>query len=289
MDNKITIRRTVIYCVITFALTWMLAALIPLMGMAYGGMESLVIFALCMFMPTLGNVLTRILTRQGFRDFKLAPRLKGNGRNYLFAYFSFIALIYLGVSVYYLIYRKQFDLTVSIMWNLGAAKPNALLIQVMSLILATVLAPVINIVPTLGEEIGWRGYLLYGLKNSCGSVKAVLFTGLIWGIWHAPMIAMGHNYGTGYPGYPYTGILMMIVFCVFIGIIEGYITLRTGSVFPAAICHSAINGLASVGLLFCNTAEYQTLIGPTYTGIITFLPTILFAVYILHRIKKEEL
>ena len=289
MDNKITIRRTVIYCVITFALTWMLAALIPLMGMAYGGMESLVIFALCMFMPALGNVLTRILTRQGFRDFKLAPRLKGNGRNYLFAYFSFIALIYLGVSVYYLIYRKQFDLTVSIMWNLGAAKPNALLIQIMSLILATVLAPVINIVPTLGEEIGWRGYLLYGLKNSCGSVKAVLFTGLIWGIWHAPMIAMGHNYGTGYPGYPYTGILMMIVFCVFIGIIEGYITLRTGSVFPAAICHSAINGLASVGLLFCNTAEYQTLIGPAYTGIITFLPTILFAVYILHRIKKEGL
>ncbi|MDE7132458.1 MAG: CPBP family intramembrane metalloprotease [Lachnospiraceae bacterium] len=286
MEHKITKKRTILFCVITFTLTWLLSALIPVMRIAYAGIESLVILTLCMFMPALGNVLTRLITKQGFHDFKLAPKFKGNGRNYLFAYFSFIILVYLGVLVYYLIYSEQFDLTASVMWN---SAPDMQAAQIINLIVATAISPIINVIPTLGEELGWRGYLLYGLRDSCGSMKAVLFTGVIWGIWHAPMIAMGHNYGTDYPGYPYLGILMMIVFCIFVGVIEGYVTLRTDSALPAAICHSAINGLGSIGILFCGTTEYKMLIGPAYVGIISFMPTILFAVYILHRIKKEEL
>lgn len=286
MEHKITKKHTILFCVITFTLTWLLAALIPVMGLTYAVIESLVILTLCMFMPALGNVLTRLITKQGFHDFKLAPKFKGNGRNYLFAYFSFIILVYLGVLVYYLIYREQFDLTASVMWD---SAPDMQAAQIINLIVVTAISPIINVIPTLGEELGWRGYLLYGLKDSCGSMKAVLFTGVIWGIWHAPMIAMGHNYGTDYPGYPYLGILMMIVFCIFVGVIEGYVTLRTDSALPAAICHSAINGLGSIGILFCGTTEYQMLIGPAYVGIISFMPTILFAVYILHRIKKEKL
>lgn len=290
MEQEITMKRTIIFCVITFGLTWLLAALIPIMGFVYGGLESLIIVTLCMFMPALGNILTRVITRQGFHDFKLAPKFKGNGRNYLFAYFSFIVLVYLGVLVYYLIHREQFDLTALIMWSPDSTEYNMQFIQIINLVVATAISPIINVIPTLGEELGWRGYLLYGLKNSSGSsMKAVLVTGVIWGIWHAPMIAMGHNYGTGYPGYPYIGILMMIVFCVLVGIIEGYITLRTDSVLPAAICHSAINGLGSIGILFCNTTEYRMLIGPAYMGIIPLIPTILFAACILYKIKKEAI
>ena len=286
MEHKITKKRTILFCVITFTLTWMLVALIPIMGVAYGGIESLVILMLCMFMPALGNVLTRLFTKQGFHDFKLVPKFKGNGRNYLFAYFSFIILVYLGILVYYLIYSEQFDLTASVMWDFA---PDMRTSQIVNLFVVTAISPIINVIPTLGEELGWRGYLLYGLKDSCGTMKAVLFTGIIWGIWHAPMIAMGHNYGTDYTGYPYLGILIMIVFCTFIGVIEGYVTLRTDSALPAAICHSAINGLGSTGILFCSTTQYKMLIGPAYAGIIHFMPTVLFAFYILYRIKKEEL
>lgn len=290
MENKITPKRTIIFCIITFALTWSLTAVIPLKGYPYGtSIESMLIISACMFIPTIGNILTRLVTKQGFSDFKLAPKFKGNGKNYLFAYFSFIILIYLGVLVYYLIYREQFALTGGIMYQPAPEGQNLLLMQVISLVVSTLISPVINVIPTLGEEIGWRGYLLYGLKNSCGSVKAVWITGIIWGLWHAPMIAMGHNYGTGYPGYPVAGILLMVVFCVFIGIIESYLTLRTGSVLPAAICHSAVNGLAAIGLTFVNTSEYNTLLGPTYAGIIPLIPTILFGFYIIHRIRTEEL
>ncbi len=290
MENSITSKRIVIFCVITFGLTWALVSVIPLTGMAYGeSLGSMFIVSACMFMPAAGNVLTRLVTGQGFSDFKLAPKFRGNGKNYLLAYFGFIILIYLGVVVYYLIYREQFALTGGILYQSAVPVENMQLMLIINLLVSTAISPVINIIPTLGEEIGWRGYLLYGLKNTCGSVKAVLFTGIIWGLWHAPMIAMGHNYGTDYLGYPFAGILMMVVFCVFIGIIESYLTLRTDSVLPAAICHSAVNGLAANGLLFANTSAYNTLLGPTYAGLIPFLPTILFGFYFLHRIKKEAL
>lgn len=291
IKSEITLKRTIIFCIITFALTWALVSVIPLTGMAYGGsIESMLIVSACMFMPTIGNVLTRLVTRQGFSDFKLAPKFKGNGKNYLYAYFAFIILIYLGVVVYYLIYRGQFTLTGGIMYQSASAGENLPLMQlIISIVTASVISPVINLIPTLGEEIGWRGYLLYGLKNSCGSVKAVIFTGIIWGFWHAPMIAMGHNYGTAYPGYPVAGILLMVIFCVAIGVIESYLTLRTDSVLPAAICHSAVNGLAAIGIGFVNTSEYNPLLGPTYAGIIPLIPTILFAGYLLYRIKEEDL
>lgn len=285
MEKNLTIKRTMLFCAITFMLTWLLVAVIPLSGLVYGGLQSTIIVAVCMFMPTIGNILTRLITKQGFQDFKLAPKFKGNGKSYLFSYLVFIILIYLGILLYYLIYREQFDLTAYIMWNGTSETESMYQVQLANLILATVISPVINIIPTLGEEIGWRGYLLYQLQDSCGSVKAVLYTGVIWGIWHAPMIAMGHNYGRNYPGYPLAGILMMVIACVTVGVIEGYVTLRTGSVFPAAICHSAINGLGSVGILVCNTREYQPIIGPFYFGIIPFIPTILFAIYISHRMS----
>lgn len=290
MDNNITPKRTLIFCVITFVLTWALAAVIPIMGYPYGAsIESMLIVSACMFMPAIGNVLTRLLTKQGFSDFKLAPKWKGNGKNYLSAYFSFIILIYLGVIVYYLIFREQFTLTGGIMSQSAPTVENPLIMQFIYLLAATAISPIINIIPTLGEELGWRGYLLYGLKNACGSVKAVLLTGIIWGFWHAPMIAMGHNYGMNYPGYPFTGILMMVIFCVSIGIVESYLTLRTDSVLPAAICHSAVNGLAAIGLMFVNTSEYHMLLGPSYAGLLPLLPTIAAGFFLLRQIKKEGL
>ena len=81
----------------------------------------------------------------------------------------------------------------------------------------------------------------------------------------------------------------MVVFCVAIGIVESYLTLRTDSVLPAAICHSAVNGLAAIGIGFINTSEYNPLLGPTYAGIIPLIPTILFAGYLMYRIRKEDL
>lgn len=156
------------------------------------------------------------------------------------------------------------------------------------LLFSIIIAPIINILPTLGEELGWRGYLQFHIGEELGNVKAILLTGLIWGIWHAPMIAMGHNYGTGYKGYPVLGILMMILFCMVIAVIEGYVTLKSDSAVPAAVCHSAVNALAATGMMFCATTP-NLLLGPTICGIITLIPACIFAGVLLMKMKKGNM
>ena len=90
----------------------------------------------------------------------------------------------------------------------------------------------INAVFAFGEEYGWRNYLVSALKEKkfiCTSV----FIGIVWGLWHFPLILLGHNY----PQHSVVGVFMMVVFCVLASFIETYFVLKTKSVFPAAIFH----------------------------------------------------
>lgn len=107
-----------------------------------------------------------------------------------------------------------------------------------------VLAPVLNALPVFGEEWGWRGYLLPQLLP-LGQWPALLISGVIWGLWHAPVILLGYNY----PQHPQLGVLLMVGFCVIWGIIFGWSRLATGSVWPAVIGHGALNGMAGVTVL----------------------------------------
>jgi membrane protease YdiL (CAAX protease family) len=156
----------------------------------------------------------------------------------------------------------------------GISASALLSIQVMQFI---ILGPVINIIPTLGEELGWRGYLLPKLRCFFSDRTALVVSGAIWGIWHLPVIVMGHNYGTGYAGYPWLGILAMVLFCIIFGTIEGYIAIKLESVIPAAMIHSALN--AGAGLPLCLVkGEYNMLLGPAVTGLIGGLPFAVLAV-----------
>ena len=101
------------------------------------------------------------------------------------------------------------------------------MIVIIQMIVGALTGGIINLPFALGEELGWRGYLLPHLCQSMSIHRAILFSGAIWGLWHAPMIAMGHNYGTGYPTAPWGGILAMIVFCIVCGTFLSYLTIRT--------------------------------------------------------------
>ena len=62
---------------------------------------------------------------------------------------------------------------------------------------AVTLAPVINMFAALGEEAGWRGYMMPHLKKQLGLLNGRLLGGVIWGVWHWPlMLLVGYEYGT---------------------------------------------------------------------------------------------
>lgn len=113
------------------------------------------------------------------------------------------------------------------------------------------LAAVINLVPALGEELGWRGWLLPRLMP-LGPVPALLVSGVVWGVWHAPLVLLGYNYPNA-PGW--LGVLAMVGMCTLVGALLGWLRLRSGSVWPAALAHAALNGAGGTYLLFARAGE----------------------------------
>jgi membrane protease YdiL (CAAX protease family) len=218
-------------------------------------------------------VATRLITKEGFKDFGLKPHLRGNVRYYLIAWFGPALLIALGALIYFLLFPSQFDPTMNQMASLYAAQgvslPEGTLfaIFIAQLALGIFLSPLLNIITTSGEEIGWRGYLLPKLMEMYSPRVSIVISGIIWGLWHAPIIAMGHNYGTGYPTAPWGGILAMVVFCLFIGSFFSFLAIRTKSFLPASIAHGSLNGFAAISIWF-TLGTPNPFIGPLPTGII---------------------
>ncbi len=113
-------------------------------------------------------------------------------------------------------------------------------------VLGMLVAAPFNAIAALGEELGWRGWLLPKLMP-LGILPAVIISGLIWGLWHAPLVLLGHNY----PGVP--GVLAlacMTGMCIAIGAVFAWFRLRSGSVWPAALGHGAFNAGAGLHLIF---------------------------------------
>lgn len=97
-----------------------------------------------------------------------------------------------------------------------------------------------------GEEYGWRYYLQHRLINLLGRTRGVLLLGMVWGLWHAPAIALGYNY----PDRPLLGMMTMTLFAIVIGIFYSIAVMKTGSVWPAVILHGVNNSIAPILLAF---------------------------------------
>ncbi len=114
----------------------------------------------------------------------------------------------------------------------------------------------INGVVGMGEEYGWRGLMWEELRAG-GPVRANLFIGVVWGLWHAPLIVQGYNY----PGFAGFGVLAMVAFCVGMSFVLSAVRELTGSVIPVAAGHGMFNGIAPL-LLILAPGAHPVLAGP---------------------------
>ncbi len=121
----------------------------------------------------------------------------------------------------------------------------------------------INAVAAFGEELGWRGFLLQQFKEM-SFLKASLVIGFIWGIWHAPLILIGHNY----PQHPQIGVFMMTILCILLTPIFIYLTIKSKSVIAAAIAHGTMNATAGISIMLIAGGNDLTVGIPGLAGFI---------------------
>ena len=291
-----TLKRILIFTGITFALTYAYGfGLLPALSnmAAQGNQLYTVLYTLAysgiMFFPAIGALLARLITREGFREHYLAPHFRGNIGIYLLAWFAPFVCTVAGALVWFLICPDSFDPDMGYLKILLAGQelpfPGWMLLLIQTAE-ALLFAPLLNAFLCFGEEWGWRGYLVPKLNRLCGTLPTVLISGVIWGLWHAPVIALGHNYGLGYPSAPLGGILMMCVFTTAVGVLMAYVTIRTKSCLPAVAAHGMLNGVASLGVYFTSDGG-NPFLGPLPTGIVGMSGFLLLAVILLIRWKKS--
>jgi len=204
METTVLKKRAILYVTILYGfliLGWLATMILP---DAYT-----VVWGLFSVLPVVATILTRIIT-QDKSPWYLKPNFCKSWKTYLFAAFLPGATIFLGGVLYFTLYPQDLDLSarnlVAQYGQYGAPETIQFTTQtVIRIGLAFIfLSPLVLPVHlfALGEEIGWRGYLLPILLKLTSPRKAVLLHGDLWGLAHTPLIYFGFNYGSSYWGAP---------------------------------------------------------------------------------------
>jgi membrane protease YdiL (CAAX protease family) len=141
-----------------------------------------------------------------------------------------------------------------------------------------IIGPLLGLIITFGEEYGWRGYLQSELIH-LGRIRGVGLLGIIWGIWHWPVIWMGYNY----PGQPALGSLLMVVFTVLLAYFLAYAVFKSKGVWTAAYLH----GLFNQTLAFFMVAVFTP--ASIVTSFSIGIPGLLLAVPIILLILRDPI
>lgn len=239
------------------------------------------------FIPVIAAVITKRITGERAR-YHLSLKVWKNMKFWLLSAFLPGVLIAIGAAVYFLIFPEQYSGIFKIGARLGTeteiAVNSPLLIALACVAVSAVMIPIQLL--ELGEEVGWRGYLLGFQVEKYGEREAVLINGIEWGIAHLPLIYYGFNYSLDNPGAPWSNMGMMIITCVVLGILLSYVTIKTGNCMYAAIIHGVVNIIGELPVYF-SVDVASGLLGPNPTGIITMLPLIIAAIICFLKLGKK--
>ena len=198
--------------------------------------------------PTYAHLLTRLITREGWRDLHLRPNFRRGWPAWLGAWFLPGILT---IRRRDRLFRSSSHSTMTRRWvrsrrcstGRGADRPasaaSAVHVAGLQTLQGLLLAPLLNAIPTFGEEFGWRAYLQPKLMV-LGWRKGDGLDGRDLGRLALADSRTGPQLWLNYPGAPWLGMLAFVWFTFILGTLLGWLTIRGGSVWPAVIGHGAL-------------------------------------------------
>ena len=230
------------------------------------------------FIPVIAALITKRITGERAK-YHLSLRVWKNMKYWLLSALVPGILIAMGAVIYYLVFPEQYSGIFKIGLRLGTdaeiAVNSPVLIALACVVVSAVMIPIQLL--ELGEEIGWRGYLLGFQVERYGERKAVLINGIEWGLAHLPLIYFGFNYSLDNPGAPWPNMAMMMLTCIVLGIILSFVTIKTENCMYAAIVHGGVNVIGELPV-YLSKGLTSGLLGPNPTGLLTMLPLLIVAV-----------
>lgn len=245
------------YLLLSFGLSWGIAGMYYLTGGRLTSPSALIMLLLYMFMPMVSAIILQKFVYKKPLKSPLHIFFKPN-RYFLIALIAPFLIAVAGIGVSLLFPGVSYTSGMEGMIDkyapiLSPSELAKLKDQIatspihpfwLALIQGLVAAVTVNAVAAFGEELGWRSYLYNELKKY-GFWYTSVFTGIIWGLWHAPIIVQGYNY----PDAPVFGVFLMMIFTTLYAPIFTYIRLKSKSVIAASILHGGINASAGLALL----------------------------------------
>ncbi|WP_280443337.1 type II CAAX endopeptidase family protein [Nocardia brasiliensis] len=188
---------------------------------------------LLMWAPGVAALLARLLLREGFGDISLRF---GGRRGWWACLFTLGYPVVVAGAAY------------GVGWLTGLAEfstpdgeATGWFAFAVQLLIGLVPGTAIGLVFALGEELGWRGYLLTRLIDA-GIPRPILVGGLIWAAWHLPLI-IGGNYLSGNGGSVLVIAPLFVIQIVVVSYVFARVRLDTGSVWPAVVLHASWNSV----------------------------------------------
>lgn len=230
------------------------------------------IIILTSFMPAFITLAMTKITKEGWENLSIHPRLKTEWKAYLLSIVFTWFLIYLGDPLYLLIFKG--NVTYAAEGCSPAGWLQVLLFSLLGLLCS---------IEVLGEELGWMGYLFPKLEQLHGTNLAILFTSLIRGLWHIGILL--------HMDHPLIGFIDLSISNFLTQSFLVYLTKKSKSIFPAAVSH-AVTMLVPIFLQYSNEFYEQNIISMNIVGQFSALVVGGISYYLMYRekliLKKES-
>ena len=296
MDISLNTKRILIFLGFAFGIPWAVALVIALTGVWDNNPLVAMTVANLVFIstPVVANIATRLVTKEGWGGFMLRLNFRRNWRFLLAAWLLPLLATVVGGVIFYLLFPQSFDPDLGVVRKLTASIPSVAaidpwLIVIFMAIQGVLITVPINSVVSLGEELGWRAYLLPKLmerfagaehvsrSGMVGARRMALLVGLIHGVWHWPLFFLSTKLDSS-SAFPFP--LVYLIFTCSMSVLLSWVTLRSGSVWPAAVGHGAINATSALAGYMVKGPAIP-LLGPAPTGLIGGLGYLTLALVLL--------